>query len=143
MIQPWLADWFNFTIPYGIIKDMKIIIRGHGGFKVDENLYSYIQEKIERLDKFVKEPAVCEVTLSQKEGPKRGLDKDVHMIVTMAEAKNPIYSHARTNEFLASIDIAYKKIEHELQNIKEKDIGSRFPTKYREAKIEEEKANEL
>ncbi|KKQ74368.1 MAG: hypothetical protein US94_C0006G0003 [Berkelbacteria bacterium GW2011_GWB1_38_5] len=123
---------------------MKIIIRGKNNYKVDQNLYSYIQEKIERLDKFVKEPVVCEVTLSEKsQGPKRGLDKDVHISLTMAESKNPIFSHARTNEFMASIDIAYKKIEHELQNIKEKEIGSRFPTKYYEAKIEEEKANEL
>ena len=32
---------------------MRIIIKGHSGFKVDENLYSYIQEKLTRLDKFV------------------------------------------------------------------------------------------
>jgi len=122
---------------------MKIIIRGRNNFKVDENLYSYVQEKIARLDKFVSEPAVCEVMLSQKEGPKRGLDKDVHINLTMADIKNPIHAQARTNEFLASIDLAYKKIEGEVQNFKEKKSDSRFPTKYREAKIEEEKEGEI
>ena len=123
---------------------MKIIIRGRNNYKVDENLYSYIQEKMMRLDKFVKEPAVCEVTLSEKsQGPKRGLDKDVHIALTMAEAKNPIYAHERTNDFLGSIDIAYKKIEGEAQNFKEKESNSRYPTKYQEAKIEEEKEGEI
>lgn len=122
---------------------MKIIIKGRNNFKVDENLRFYIQEKIERLDKFIKEPAACEVTLGEKGGPKRGLDKDVHITLTMAETKNPIYSHARTNEFIASIDIAYNKIEHKLEKIKDKDTSDRYPTKYYEAKLEEEKENEL
>ena len=122
---------------------MRIIIKGHSGFKVDENLYSYIQEKIQRLDKFVKEPAVCEVTFSQKEGPKRGLDKDVRINLTMADIKNPIHAQARTDEFLASIDIAYKKLEVEVQTFKEKNIGSRFPKKYYEAKLEEKEGGEI
>jgi len=122
---------------------MRIIIKGHSGFKVDENLYSYIQDKLTRLDKFVKEPSICEVTLSQKEGPKRGLDKDVHINLTMADIKNPVHAQARTNEFLASIDLAYKKIESEVQTMKEKNNGSRYPTKYYEAEQEEKKEGEI
>lgn len=122
---------------------MKIIIKGHSRFRIDPNLHSYINEKIGRLDKFVLEPAICEVTLHQKAGPKRGLDKDVHIAITMPGLSKSIFAQARTNDFMGSIDIAFKKIESEVQHYKEKKANSRFPKKYYEAKLEEEKENEI
>lgn len=122
---------------------MRIIIKGRQ-FKVDNNLQVYIEEKILKYQKFVIEPAVCEVVLADMGGKKGGKDKEVRLTLTLPQEKKPLYFCARTADFIGSIDLVQEKLEKFLLKYKEtKKIGSQFPTKYYQAKKEEERAGEI
>ncbi len=117
---------------------MKIIIKGHKHLKIDPNLHSYIEERIRKYEPIVKEPAVCEVVLSDQRGPKGGEDKVVKVTLTLPDVKNPIFVSERTSDFFGSIDLAQERLEHQILKYKEKvKIGSRYPKKYWLAKLYE------
>ncbi|MDO8686608.1 MAG: HPF/RaiA family ribosome-associated protein [Candidatus Berkelbacteria bacterium] len=122
---------------------MKIIIKGKQ-YKVDENLKQYILERFHKYDSMVQEPAIIEITLSDTLGPKRGLDKAVCITATLPEMKNPIHIEEATSEFKGTIDLIQERFEQQLRKYKEKvKVGSRYPQKYLQAKIEEEKEGEI
>lgn len=109
---------------------MRIIIKGHK-IKLSPDLKSYATEKIRKYEPMVKEPAICEVVLSDERGPKGGIDKVVKIILTLPEMKNPIFVCERTSDFFGSIDLAQERLEHQILKYKEQvKIGSRFPAKY-------------
>lgn len=110
---------------------MKIIIKGHKQLKIDQSLKSYIEEKIRKYEPLVKEPATCEVTLSDIRGPKGGVDKVVKISLALPGLKNPIFVCERTSDFIGSIDLAQEALEHQILKYKEQiKIGTRFPAKY-------------
>lgn len=110
---------------------MRIIIKGHKKLSISPDLRSYIEEKIRKYEPLVKEPAICEVILSDLRGSKGGVDKDVRITMTLPEMKNPIFVRETTSDFFGSIDLAQERLEHQILKYKEQiKIGSRFPTKY-------------
>ena len=122
---------------------MKIIISGKQ-FQVDENLRSYINERFLKFTKFVQEPATIEVILSDEMGAKSGVDKSIKVTITLPELKNPIHIEEVTSDFKGSIDVIEERLEKHLLKYKEQvKIGDRFPKKYYEAKLEEEKEGEI
>ncbi|OGD56972.1 ribosomal subunit interface protein [Candidatus Berkelbacteria bacterium RBG_13_40_8] len=122
---------------------MKIIIKGKQ-YKVDENLQKYILERFHKYESMVQEPAIIEITLSDTLGPKRGLDKVVCITATLPDIKNPIHIEEATSEFKGTIDLIQERLEQQLRKYKDKvKIGSRFPKKYLDAKLQEEKEKEI
>ena len=122
---------------------MKLIIKGRQ-FKVDDNLRTYIEEKVLKYQAFISEPAVCEVVLADMGGKKGGQDKEVRLTLTLPKEKKPLYFCQRTADFIGSIDLVQEKLEKFLLKYKEtKKIGTQFPTKYYQAKKEEERAGEI
>lgn len=116
---------------------MKIIIKGNK-VKISPDLKSYIEEKILKYEPLVKEPATCEVVLSDEGGPKGGIDKVVKVILTLPDVKNPIFVCERTSDFFGSIDLVQERLEHQILKYKEQvKIGSRFPVKYWLSKLYE------
>ena len=121
---------------------MRIIIKGKQ-FKVDQNLRNYINERFLKFTRYVKEPATLEIVLSNFMGPK-GNDQSVHVTATLPGLKNPIHIEEVTSDFKGSIDVIQERLEQQLRKYKDKvKIGSRFPQKYLDAKIEEEKEGEI
>lgn len=117
---------------------MKIIIKGIGKLKVNQNLQGYIEEKIRKYENLVKEPAVCEVALQDLRGPKNGIDKAVTIRMTLPKVKNPIFVKEVTSDFFGSIDLAQERLEQKILKYKErKKIGMRFPAKYWLSKVYE------
>ena len=120
---------------------MRIIIKKKGGLKIGKNLKSYIEDKVVKFESLVEEPAICEVTLFEKnKGAKRGIDKDVHILLTVPGIKKPLFSKCSTNDFFGSIDLAQAQVEEQLVKYKDKKIGSRFPIKYWASKMLERTA---
>ena len=120
---------------------MRVIIKGKSGFKVGDDLKSYVEDKITKFDALVEEPAICEVTLFEKnKGAKRGIDKDVHIALSVPQINKSLYAKCRTNDFFASIDLAVTQVEEQLIKYKDKKTGSRFPVKYWAAKMLERTA---
>lgn len=110
---------------------MKIIIKGRRNLKIDLKLRTYIEEKIRKYEKQVKEPSICEVTLEDVWGPKGGVDKVVTIQMVLPGRKNPIFVCERTSDFMGSVDLAQERLEQQISKYKEKvKIGSRFPAKY-------------
>ena len=100
---------------------MKVIITGRHGLKIDDNLRSYINEKILKYESLINEPAVCDVMLA-----------DVHLTLELPNEKNPLHVEVVTSDFFGSVDLAQEKLEREILKYKEKTkIGTRFPKKYR------------
>ena len=121
---------------------MRIIISGKQ-FKVDENLRNYINERFLKFTKFVKEPATLEIVLSNFMGPK-GNDQAVCVTATLPGLKNPIHIEEVTSDFKGSIDLIEERLEKALLKYKEQvKIGTRYPKKYYEAKLEEEAEGEI
>lgn len=118
---------------------MKIIIKGRKGLKIATNLKSYIEDKVAKFESLVEEPSICEVTLSEKnKWPRKGNDKEVRMVISVPKMKSSLYAKVRTNDFMASVDLAQNNIEEQLVKYKDKKkIGSRFPVKYWAEKIVE------
>ncbi len=109
---------------------MRVIVKGHN-VKLSPDLKSYVTEKILKYEPMIKEPAVCEVVLSDERGPKGGIDKMVRVTLTLPEMKNPIFVQETTSDFFGSIDLAQERLEHQILKYKEQvKIGSRFPAKY-------------
>lgn len=122
---------------------MRIIVKAKN-FKIPTDLESYIREKLLKFEKMTEEPTVCEVRLEERRGAKRGVDKIVHIYLTLPKVKNPIYLMEATNDWFGSIDLIEEKFEKEILKYKEKvKIGSRYPKKYFEAKLEEEAEGEI
>ncbi len=122
---------------------MKILIKAKN-FELDENLRSYLEEKLRKYEKVVQEPAVCEVRLEEKGGAKKGIDKLVHLYLTLPKMKNPIHLMEQTDDWFGSIDLIEDKLASEFIKYKEKYlIGSRYPKKYHAAELEEEAEDEL
>jgi ribosomal subunit interface protein len=123
---------------------MKVIIKTLKGLKIDPNIKDYAQEKVLKYEPMVEEPAVCEIVFSDELGPKGGVDKSVHITMTLPGEKNPIHVEALATEFMGAMDLAQEKLEQEITRYKEqKKIGSRYPAKYEQAKIEEEENREV
>ncbi len=121
---------------------MKIIISGKQ-FKVDDNLRNYINERFRRFEKMVKEPATMEIVLSNFMGPK-GNDQAVCVTATLPGLKNPIHIEEVTNDFKGSIDLIEERLEKVIERYKEQTIiGTRYPKKYHDAELEEEKEGEI
>jgi len=121
---------------------MRIIISGKQ-FKVDENLRNYINERFLKFAKFVKEPTILEIVLSNFMGTK-GNDQAVCVTVTLPGLKKPINVEEVTADFKGSIDLVEERLEKALLKYKEKvKIGTRYPKKYYEAKLEEEAEGEI
>ena len=97
---------------------MRIIIEGKQ-FHVDENLKNYITERFLKFEKFVKEPAVFEVVLSDTMGPKDGVDQAVNVTVTLPGLKNAIHIEEVTSDFKGSIDLIEERLENVLKKYKE------------------------
>lgn len=117
------------------------IIKGKSGFKIGDDLKSYVEDKISKFETLVEEPAICEVTLFEKDkGAKRGIDKDVHISLSVPQINKPLYAKCRTNDFFASIDLAVSQVEEQLVKYKDKKTSSRFPVKYWAAKMLEHTA---
>ncbi len=111
---------------------MKVIITGRHGLKIDDNLRSYINEKILKYESLINEPAVCDVMLADVRGPQNGVDKVVHLTLELPNEKNPLHVEVVTSDFFGSVDLAQEKLEREILKYKEKTkIGTRFPKKYR------------
>lgn len=122
---------------------MRIIIKGKN-LKLNEDLKSYAFEKVAKFAEIIEDPAVCEVVLSDELGPKGGVDKAVHITLTLPGEKNAVHIEKTTSDFFGSIDLAQEKLEREILKYKEKTkIGPRYPTKYHEAKVVEEANQEL
>ena len=109
---------------------MRVIVKGHN-VKLSPDLKSYVTEKILKYEPMIKEPAVCEIVLSDEGGPKGRIDKVVRITLTLPEMKNPIFVCERTSDFFGSIDLAQERLEHQILKYKEQiKIGSRYPAKY-------------
>lgn len=122
---------------------MKITISGKQ-VKVDDNLRGYIEERFRKFEKMVFEPAAIDVVLSDLMGSKGGVDKSVHVTLTLPEIKNPIHIEEVTADFKGSIDLIEERLETQISKYKEKTkIGTRYPKKYHEAKLQEESEGEL
>lgn len=115
---------------------MRVIIKGRKGLKISSDLKIYIKEKIDKFEGLIPEPVICEVTLLEKNlGPKRGTDKNVHIVLTGAKIKKSIFSKVRASDFKTAIDLCEEKIEEQIIKYKEKKRGSRFPVKYWVSKV--------
>jgi len=120
---------------------MKIIIKGHKQLCIDDNLRSYIEEKIRKYEPQLKEPANCEVILEDIRGPKGGIDKVVKITLSLPGLKNPIFVCERTSDFIGSVDLAQERLEQQITKYKEQvKIGDRFPAKYWLSKMYERSA---
>ena len=123
---------------------MKVIIKTLKGLEIDQTIKDYAQEKVLKYEPMTEEPAVCEVAFSDELGPKGGVDKSVRITMTLPGEKNPIHVEALATDFMGAVDLAQEKLEQEVTRYKEKKkIGSRYPSKYEQTKIEEEENHEL
>ena len=105
---------------------MKVLVTGLRGLKVDDNLKSYAEEKVLKFVPLLEEPAVCEIMLADELGQKDGVDKSVHITMTLPNEKNPLHVEVTTSDFFGSIDLAEEKLEREIIKYKEKiKIGDR------------------
>lgn len=104
---------------------MRIIIKGKN-FKLNEDLKNYAFEKISKFTEIAEDPSICEVVLSDELGPKGGIDKSVHITLTLPGEKNAIHVEEMTSDFFGSLDLAQEKLEREIEKYKEKiKIGDR------------------
>ena len=121
---------------------MRIIIKKKGGMKIGKNLRSYVEDKVAKFEPLVEEPAICEVTLFEKDkGAKRGIDKEASILLTVPGIRKPLFAKCRTNDFFGSIDLAQAQVEEQLVKYKDKKTGSRFPVKYWASKMLERTAS--
>lgn len=105
---------------------MKIIIETVRSLKIDKDLKAYAMEKFGKFDNRVDESAVCIVTFSDELAPKDGVNKTVHLTLTLPNEKNPIHLEESTSDFFGSIDLIQEKLEREMIKYKEKTkIGER------------------
>lgn len=122
---------------------MNISITGHN-VELNDDLKTYAREKILKYEGQILEPAVCDIVLSNEFGPKGGIDKSVHITLTLPGEKNAIHVETRTDDFFGSIDLAQEKLEQQILKYKETiKIGPRFPKKYHEADLAEKENQEL
>jgi putative sigma-54 modulation protein len=112
--------------------------------KVDDNLRGYIEERLRKFEKMVLEPAIVDVVLSNLRGSKGGVDKAIHVTVTLPDIKNPIHLEETTDDYKGSIDLIEERLETQIMKYKEEvKIGTRYPKKYHDAKMQEESEGEL
>jgi len=122
---------------------MQVIIKGLHGFKVPDSLKDYAEEKIRKYEKMIEEPAICEIVFEDINGSQGGVDKKIHFNLELPNEKYTLHVEETTTDFMGSINLAQEKIEQEILRYKsQKKIGSRYPKKYYDAKIEEEKTGE-
>lgn len=106
---------------------MRIIIKSKN-IKLNDDLKNYAFEKVSKYSEIIEDPAVCEVVLSDELGPKGGVDKSVHITLTLPGEKNAIHIEEVTSDFFGTIDLAQEKLEHQILKYKEKiKIGPRQP----------------
>lgn len=104
---------------------MRIIVKGKN-IKLNDDLKNYAFEKVSKYSEIIEDPAVCEVVLSDELGPKGGIDKSVHITLTLPGEKNAIHVEAQTDDFFGSLDLAQEKLEQQVIKYKEKiKIGPR------------------
>lgn len=95
---------------------MKLIIRGKN-LKISSAVQDYAREKVLKLEKFIKEPAIIEVVFEDvRGGLKEGRDKLVHITVVLPGEHKPIHIEELSDDFIIAIDIA----EHRLRNVLER-----------------------
>lgn len=122
---------------------MQVIIKGSHGFKVPEDLKSYIEEKVSKYEDFLEEPAVCEIMIGDTNGPKGGVDKTVHITLELPNEKIPLHVEVTTDDYMGSIDLAQEKLEQQILKYKERvKVGDRYPKKYYEEKKENDESEE-
>ena len=99
-----------------------------------ENLKSYIQEKLDRFDKFLDNPAEASVVLA--------VEKFRHMAeINIIGDRLNIYGKEVTGDMYSAIDIALDKLEKQIKKNKEKIRERRSAAKNRSRSILEEAEN--
>lgn len=89
---------------------MKIIIKARSKLAIPQDLEDYINAKIFKVTRGLKEPSVCEVALSDT--------KSVHISCSIAGIKNPVYVETEGEDFFRSVDIAKDKLARALHKAK-------------------------
>jgi ribosomal subunit interface protein len=94
--------------------------------ELNEDLKSYVKEKVLKYEGQILEPAVCDILLSDEFGPRGGEDKLVRITMSLPNEKNTIHVEAQTSDFFGSIDLVEGKLAREIEKYKEiKKIGPR------------------
>lgn len=97
--------------------------------KIDDGLKGYCEERLQKLSRYIEEPATIEVRFEDvRGGQKAGQDNLVCITVTQSHQKNPFHIEKITADYRTSFDIARDHLENHLrrQHIKAR-IKKRLP----------------
>ena len=110
---------------------MNLIIKGRKGLKVPVELQRYIENRFQKFEPRLKEPAIVEIMLADVRGPQGGIDKVVHLTATLPGLKKPQQIEEISEDFRQSIDLVHSRFAKFVRRWKEKSkIGTRYPKKY-------------
>lgn len=96
---------------------------------IDNQLQSYCEERLQKLERYIEDPTTIEVRFEDiRGGQKAGQDKLVCITVTQAHVKNPFHIQKTTDDYRSSFDIARDHLERHLRRQKVKNlIKKRLP----------------
>ncbi|MBI3495434.1 HPF/RaiA family ribosome-associated protein [Candidatus Berkelbacteria bacterium] len=99
---------------------MNIIIKTRHA-EVEESLKAYASKKMRKLRKFLREPAMVELTFEDvRGGLKGGRDKSVHITATVPKEGKPIHVEELSDDFAVSVDLAELHLRRILERYHEK-----------------------
>lgn len=103
------------------------------GIKLDEKDKQYIEEKIiTGVGKYFDDSStIVDVSVRDTNGPKGGVDKEINIVITLKDDKNPIKITEQDVHVNEAIDKAADRVEKVLRRMKKKFVKSgRYPRKY-------------
>ncbi len=113
---------------------MKLIIKGRHRLNVPVELRRYIEEKVSRALKRRPEPLIVDVMLADIRGEKGGIDKVIHITVSLPGRKKPIFISEVATDFFEAVDLTESRLRHQLEKVwsKQSFFRSRSRFKIRE-----------
>lgn len=96
---------------------------------IEDGLTDYCEERLQKLARYLEEPATIEVRFEDvRGGAKGGLDRLVCLSVTQPRVKNPFHIEKISGDYRSSFDIARDHLENHLrrQHLK-RQLKKRLP----------------
>ncbi len=114
---------------------MAIIVKTKGSQPISDQDKRWATAKFAKLKKLLPPTAVVEIMLEDLYGPKRGIDKRVHVLAELPHAKEAFHLEETATQFRPAITTARDRFERYLKKYNERHQPSRRPRKYWFAKL--------
>ena len=115
---------------------MTLIIKTRGNQPIADNEKKWAEAKFMKLGKLMPAESVVEVTLEDMYGPKKGIDKKVHVLAELPHVAEPFHLEEIDVNFRKAITTARDRFERYLKRNHEKhQTLTRHPRKFWIAKV--------